>query len=251
MCPQFEFFSLVHHKISGRVAVFVSLHRMQSSVVMTTCRAVWLPVPPEYGFVCSRQRDAVSLLLLSFLTARERKSPSVQSLAFVLDIRSVMWRSVTSPLMVWRSWPTVNIPWQPWSPAPCSHHWWSFRLRASCWARQPACPFQIWVCTQAHDITCRLIFDLQCSVQQNISILFQVVSMKNEDTVWLWSCHDWFMSVCVFHVTNHHLTTHPIITQCGDTSINAVRKVQVIYFCTITKNIKKNSKGREAGEAGD
>lgn len=89
----------------------------------------------------------------------------------------------TSPLKAWMSWPRVNIPWQPWSPAPCSHHWWSFRLHASCWTLHPACPFQIWVYTGTRCKHCpfrvsgpttwkpairTLMFDLQCGVHQKI-----------------------------------------------------------------------------------
>lgn len=123
-----------------------------------------------------------SLVLLSFLAAKERKCPSLQAEHSCEWSRSARWLHFTSPLKAWTSWPRVNIPWRPWSPAPCSRHWWSFHLHAACWMLQPSCMFQIWVCTQAHNMTCRLNspFDQQGSARQKISTYYGVILLIND-----------------------------------------------------------------------
>lgn len=105
----------------------------------------WLSVQHTDGSPWRVSHWSSCLLLLQKRENHNHTKPSISG----IQQTSHVIQCVTSPLKAWRSWPRVNIPWQPWSPAPCSHHWWSSHLHASCWTLHPACPFQIWVCTQA------------------------------------------------------------------------------------------------------
>lgn len=108
---------------------------------------IWLCVQHTEGVL---EECLIGPLVFSY--CKREKIKIMPSPAFLAFITSALWPRFTSPLKAWRSWPRVNIPLPPWSPAPCSHRWWSFHLHVSCWTLHVACPFQIYVCTQAHNV---------------------------------------------------------------------------------------------------
>lgn len=151
---------------------------------------------------------------LFWLQKKEKKKNDTHGNPRILNflLSTVTWSSSTSPLKASSSWPRVNIPWRPWSPAPCSRRWWSFHLHAFCWAPLPSCVFQIWVRTQAHDMMCRSDRYLTCIRQKAVTFI---------STFFYFDCCDCFLidsfsaQVFFFCVENHGLT-QSIITRCGN-----------------------------------
>lgn len=113
-----------------------------------------------------------------------------------------MWSSYTSPLKVSSSWPRVNIPWRPWSPAPCSRRWWSFHLHAFCWTPLPSCVFQIWVRTQAHNMMCHSDWYLTCIRQKTVAFISTFLFWLLFD--WCIFCTDVLFALKIIASHNHH-----------------------------------------------
>lgn len=146
---------------------------------------------------------------LFWLQKKRKKWHSWQPLHFKLLLSTVMWSSYTSPLKASSSWPRVNTPWRPWSPAPCSRRWWSFHLHAFCWMPLPSCVFQIWVRTQAHNMMCHSGWYLTCIRQKAVTFI----------STFYFDCCDYFLidsfSAQMFFL-RWKSSSQTIITRCGN-----------------------------------
>lgn len=203
---------------------------------------VWLCVQHGEGILGVR---LIGPLLFSGCKKREKKNDTHGNphiLNFLLS--TVMWSSYTSPLKASSSWPRVNIPWRPWSPAPCSRRWWSFHLHAFCWAPLPSCVFQIWVRTQAHDMMCRSDRYLTCIRQKAVTFI---------STFFYFDCRDCFLidsfSAQMFlrwkswsHTVNHHAVWEHINQHS--------EKFRWFILARNTKIIKKTEQRKRGGKGG-
>lgn len=174
-----------------------------------------------------------------FWLQKKRKNDTHGNPCIINSCSQELWSSYTSPLKASSSWPRVNIPWRPWSPAPCSRRWWSFHLHAFCWMSLPSCVFQIWVCTQAHNMMCHSDWYLMCIQQKTVTFI----------SAFYFDCSDCFLidsfsAQMLFLHWNHHLTQS---SRGVGTYKSTQWKVQVIYFGTKHKDHQEN-RAKEEGE---
>lgn len=200
---------------------------------------VWLCVQHGEGIL---DVPLIGPLLFSGCKKKRKKWHSWQPLHFKLLLSTVMWSSYTSPLKASSSWPRVNTPWRPWSPAPCSRRWWSFHLHAFCWTPLPSCVFQIWVRTQAHNMMCRSGWYLTCIRQKAVTFistfLFWLLWLLCD---WLIFCTDVLFALKII-VSHNHRAAWEHINQHGE-------KFRWFILAQNTEIIKKTEQ-RKRGKKG-